>query len=144
MFYEDAKTAARVLGLTLTSRDKGENRFHGGLPYHQLDSYLGKLIAAGFRRRCASKSRTPEGPGSGEARSHAAGDAGDPADDALLDPASATIWRRSLFPAGRRNARDQVGLAWADLSTGRFYATVASRAVGRLSWRESGPPNACQ
>ena len=50
LFYEDAKTAARVLGLTLTSRDKGENPIPmAGFPYHQLESYLGKLIAAGLR-----------------------------------------------------------------------------------------------
>src|SRR2546423_15576278 len=50
LFYEDAKTAARSLGLTLTSRDKGENPIPiAGFPYHQLDGYLGKLTAAGFR-----------------------------------------------------------------------------------------------
>src|SRR5688572_32738519 len=50
LFYDDAKTASRVLGLALTSRDKGENPIPmAGFPYHQLESYLGKLIAAGFR-----------------------------------------------------------------------------------------------
>ena len=50
MFHEDAKTAARVLNLALTSREKGENATPmAGFPHHQLESYLGKLIAAGFR-----------------------------------------------------------------------------------------------
>src|SRR5476649_2653554 len=50
LFFDDAKTAARVLGLSLTSRDKGENPVPmAGFPYHQLESYLGKLIAAGLR-----------------------------------------------------------------------------------------------
>ena len=50
LFYEDAKTVARALNLTLTSRDKGENPVPmAGFPHHQLDSYLAKLIAAGFR-----------------------------------------------------------------------------------------------
>ncbi len=41
LFYDDAKTAARVLGLTLTSRDKGENPIPmAGFPHHQLESYL--------------------------------------------------------------------------------------------------------
>ena len=48
MFYEDAKTAARVLGLTLTSREKGAVPMTG-FPYHQLDGYLKKLTSAGFR-----------------------------------------------------------------------------------------------
>src|SRR5438067_13469701 len=50
LFHEDAKTVAHVLGLTLTSRDKGENPVPmAGFPHHQLESYLGKLIASGFR-----------------------------------------------------------------------------------------------
>ena len=50
LFYEDAKTAARVVGLTLTSRDKGENPIPmAGFPHHQLDGYLAKLIKLGYR-----------------------------------------------------------------------------------------------
>lgn len=49
-FYEafdsDADTAAKVLELTLTKR--GEIRMTG-FPYHQLDGYLAKLVAAGHR-----------------------------------------------------------------------------------------------
>src|SRR4029078_10262976 len=50
LFHDDAKTAARVLGLALTSRDKGENPVPmAGFPYHQLASYLARLIASGLR-----------------------------------------------------------------------------------------------
>jgi DNA mismatch repair protein MutS len=50
MFYEDAKTASRVLGLTLTSRSKGPTAVPlAGIPYHALDSYLSRLIKAGLR-----------------------------------------------------------------------------------------------
>ena len=50
LFDEDAKLAARTLGLSLTSRDKGENPIPmAGFPHHQLDGYLAKLIHAGFR-----------------------------------------------------------------------------------------------
>ena len=39
LFHDDAKTAARVLGLALTSRDKGENPMPmAGFPYHQLEA----------------------------------------------------------------------------------------------------------
>ena len=47
MFYEDAVTAARVLELTLTSRAKdasGAAIPMCGMPFHALDSYLGRLI----------------------------------------------------------------------------------------------------
>jgi DNA mismatch repair protein MutS len=50
MFYEDAKTASRLLGLTLTSRSKGPTAVPlAGIPYHALDSYLRRLVAAGQR-----------------------------------------------------------------------------------------------
>ncbi|MEN8210017.1 MAG: DNA mismatch repair protein MutS, partial [Candidatus Fermentibacteria bacterium] len=52
-FLEDAKTISRVLGITLTSRGKsrenGEKIPLAGFPYHALDSYLSKLIKAGYR-----------------------------------------------------------------------------------------------
>jgi DNA mismatch repair protein MutS len=50
MFYEDAKTASRVLGLALTARSKGPTAVPlAGLPYHALDGYLARLIKAGIR-----------------------------------------------------------------------------------------------
>jgi len=50
MFYEDAKTASRVLGLALTSRSKGPTAVPlAGIPYHALDNYLARLIRAGHR-----------------------------------------------------------------------------------------------
>jgi DNA mismatch repair protein MutS len=50
-FNEDAQAAARVLGLTLTSRSTGEGEPvpMTGFPYHALDGYLRKLILAGYR-----------------------------------------------------------------------------------------------
>src|SRR5439155_24808730 len=47
LFDEDAEVAARVLGLTLTSRDKQIPM--AGFPHHQLDAYLRKLLHAGHR-----------------------------------------------------------------------------------------------
>ncbi len=51
MFYEDAKIASRVLEITLTSRDR--NKENGvpmcGVPAHAADSYLTRLVQAGYR-----------------------------------------------------------------------------------------------
>ena len=48
LFYDDAKIAARTVNLALTSREKGAGAVPmAGFPHHQLESYLGKLIAAG-------------------------------------------------------------------------------------------------
>ena len=51
-YCEDAITAAQVLGITLTRRNnKGKTATTemAGFPYHALDSYLPKLIRAGYR-----------------------------------------------------------------------------------------------
>lgn len=46
LFYEDALTAAKTLGLTVTSRGSAAM---AGFPYHQLEAYLQKLVASGYR-----------------------------------------------------------------------------------------------
>ena len=55
-FYEtyadDAVTASKVLGITLTRRNNGRQKGAtemAGFPYHALDTYLPKLIRAGMR-----------------------------------------------------------------------------------------------
>src|SRR5919201_3482653 len=47
LFDADAETAARLLGLTLTSRDKTVSM--AGFPHHSLEGYLRKLLQAGLR-----------------------------------------------------------------------------------------------
>lgn len=52
MFFDDAVTASKVLGITLTSRNSkdDENRVPlCGVPYHAVSSYLAKMIKAGFK-----------------------------------------------------------------------------------------------
>ncbi|MCL2624497.1 MAG: hypothetical protein FWD31_12615, partial [Planctomycetaceae bacterium] len=60
LFNDDAKIAAKVLGLALTSREKGSNATPmAGFPHHQLDAYIGKLIAAGFRAAVCDQMEDP-------------------------------------------------------------------------------------
>lgn len=51
MFYEDAKLASEVLGLTLTSREHGKSEKVplAGIPHHSLETYLARLIRAGYK-----------------------------------------------------------------------------------------------
>jgi DNA mismatch repair protein MutS len=117
MFHDDAKTAARVLNLALTSREKGENATPmAGFPHHQLESYLGKLIAAGFRAAVCEQVEDPK-LAKGLVRREVTRivTPGTVTDDALLDP------RASNFLAAVAPG-DPVGLAWVELSTGRFVA----------------------
>ena len=65
-FDEDAETAARVLGIVLTSRPMGgeEGRIPlAGIPYHQLDRYLDQLVAAGYRVAIADQTSVPPSRG---------------------------------------------------------------------------------
>ena len=50
-YCEDAITASRILGITLTHRNNGYNKGDemAGFPHHALDTYLPKLIRAGKR-----------------------------------------------------------------------------------------------
>ncbi len=50
MFFDDAKTAARVLNLTLTAREggKGQKVPMAGIPYHAAENYISRLVKQGF------------------------------------------------------------------------------------------------
>ena len=88
LFFEDAKTAAREFGLTLTSRDKGENPIPmAGFPHHQLDGYLGKIIAAGYRAAVCEQVEDPkQAKGLVKREVTRVVSPGTLTDDALLDP----------------------------------------------------------
>ncbi len=131
LFFEDAKTVARVLGLTLTSRDKGENPIPmAGFPHHQLDGYLAKLIHAGFRCAVCEQVEDPKlAKGLVKREVTRVVSPGTITDDALLDPKEANWLLAICEDAGRSTeARSRLGLAWADLSTGRFLATTIDQA----------------
>ena len=119
LFFEDAKTAARTLGLSLTSRDKGENPIPmAGFPHHQLDGYLAKIIAAGLRAAVCEQVEDPkQAKGIVKREISRIVSRGTVTDDALLDPAESNFLL-AVCPG------DACGLAWIDISTGRFEASV--------------------
>lgn len=147
LFYEDAKTIARVLGLTLTSRDKGENPIPmAGFPYHQLDGYLAKLIRQGFRVAVCEQveeadanqatSNKPTGSAKAIVRREVQRivTAGTLTEDSLLDPRASNLLvavAGQVQQATRSSkAEAMVGICWVELSTGRFEAGVyPQRAV---------------
>src|SRR5262245_16484631 len=135
LFYDDAVTAARILGLTLTSRDKGSTNPvpMAGFPYHALDGYLRKLIAAGHKAAICDQMEDPK-LAKGLVRREVTRivTPGTLTEDALLDP------RESNYLAAVCPTKTGVGLAWLELSTGRFQcfdveASVSSRNEGAKS-----------
>jgi len=121
LFYEDAETAAKVLGLTLTSRDKGSSNPvpMAGFPYHALENYLQKLIHAGFRTAICDQVEDPKkAKGLVKREVTRIVTPGTLTDDALLDP------RASNFLAAIHFDKERVGCAWLELSTGEFLTST--------------------
>ncbi|SFI45253.1 DNA mismatch repair protein MutS [Planctomicrobium piriforme] len=117
LFHEDAQIAAKVLGLTLTSRDKGSANPvpMAGFPYHALEGYLRKLISSGHKAAICEQVEDPK-TAKGMVRREVTRivTPGTLTDEALLDP------RRSNFLAAVCPFKDRVGIAWLELSTGKF------------------------
>ncbi len=117
LFYEDAVTASKAVGLTLTSRDKASTNPipMAGFPYHQLDGYLQKLVRAGFRAAICDQMEDPKlakGPVKRDVTRVVT--PGTLTEDSLLDP------RESNFLACVFPTKEICGLAWLEVSTGRF------------------------
>jgi len=127
LFYEDAVVASKAVGLTLTSRDKGSPNPipMAGFPYHQLDGYLQKLVRAGFRAAICEQMEDPKlakGPVKRDVTRVVT--PGTLTEDSLLDP------RESNFLACVYPTKDVCGLAWLEVSTGRFLmADLAAEHV---------------
>jgi len=120
LFYRDAEIAAPVLDITLTSRGKsaGKPIPMAGVPYHAADSYLAKLVLAGFSVAIAEQIGDPnESKGPVERKVVRVVTPGTLTDESLLD-ASGDALIVSVF---RHQLR--AGIAWMDLSSGRFQVT---------------------
>ncbi len=119
-FYEDAKTVSRVLGLTLTSRNKGENPVPlAGIPYHALDNYLAKLVRAGFKVAISEQVEDPK-LAKGVVKREVV---------RVITPG--TLTEDSLLEEGSNNylaaivADDrQIGAACLDLASGDFFTMI--------------------
>ncbi len=119
-FEDDAKTASRVLGITLTSREMGKGqRFPmAGIPYHALNSYLGKLIAAGHKVAiCEQTSDPEEGKGLVDRGVSRVVTPGTVVEPDLLQQKS-NNYLAAVVVEG-----DQAGLAYVDITTGEFATT---------------------
>ena len=64
LFGEDAEIASKILGLTLTSRDRTLPM--AGFPHHQLETYLHRLLKAGQRVAICEQVESPSGKVPGE------------------------------------------------------------------------------
>jgi DNA mismatch repair protein MutS len=131
LFNADAEVASRVLGLTLTSRDKTIPM--AGFPHHALDTHLRKLLHAGHRVAICDQVEDPA-VAKGLVRREVTRvvTPGTLTEDNLLDP------RRANHLASIHLQGTQLGVAWLELSAGQFQAADISweslgDELGRLS-----------
>ncbi|MCL4721536.1 MAG: DNA mismatch repair protein MutS, partial [Gammaproteobacteria bacterium] len=117
LFYDDARRAAELLDITLTARGKsaGQSIPMAGVPYHAADQYLARLVRAGESVALCEQIGDPAtSKGPVERRVVRILTPGTLTDDALLET------RRDNLVAAVCRGDGGFGLAWLELSAGRF------------------------
>jgi len=134
LFFDDAKAAAATLDIALTSRGEhdGAPIPMCGVPVHSAESYLARLIKGGHRVAIAEQTETP-------AEAKARGSKALVARAIVRYVTAGTLTEETLLDARRDNmlvaiasvggeGSEEIGLAAADISTGRFE-TMTLRAA---------------
>ncbi len=121
-FHDDAKTIASAVGLTLTKRKDGVPL--AGIPHHQLEVYLRRLVDLGFRVAVADQVQDPKlAKGVVDRAVTRVVTPGTLVDESLLDPErSSTLAAVAFDPSDQRLA----GLAIIDPATGAFAVLEGS------------------
>jgi len=130
LFYDDAQKAARLLDITLTKRGQsaGEPIPMAGVPFHSVEPYLAKLIKAGESIAICEQIGDPAtSKGPVERKVMRVVTPGTVTDEALLEE------RQESLLAAVFAQEDQFGLAWLDLSSGRFRVLQATGTETLLS-----------
>ena len=127
MFFEDAVTAAPILEITLTSRNKAKEDAVPlcGFPYHAASAYITKLVEKGFKVAICEQVEDPKNAKGIVKR------------DVIRVITPGLVLDEENLKAGENNylacissGRDTLGLAFLDISTGEFQ-------IGEFSDREA-------
>ncbi len=120
MFYDDAKTASKVLELVLTGRacGNGERAPMCGVPFHSADSYIARLVNNGYKVAICEQTEDP------------ALAKGIVSRDVIRIITPGTVIENLMLDEGRNNYLavifihgDCAGLCFADVSTGKLSLT---------------------
>ena len=137
MFFDDAETASRALGIVLTKRGKHQGRDIPmcGVPVVRADEYLHRLIVLGHRVAVCEQLEDPAEAKKRGSKSVVRRDVirlvtpGTLTEDTLLDAKRnnylLAVARARLSSAGEEN---RFALAWIDISTGEFHIAECDRA----------------
>jgi DNA mismatch repair protein MutS len=120
MFFEDAETAAGILDIALTARNKSDDGSVPlcGVPYHSAEPYIQKLLRAGHKVAVCEQIEDPK----------TAKGVVDRAVVRVITPGTVTAEealdaRGNNFLAAVRRGHRGFGLALADITTGAFRCT---------------------
>jgi DNA mismatch repair protein MutS len=119
-FYEDAKIASRVLGITLTARDKdrGEPVPLAGFPHHAIDTYLSKFVKAGYKIAICEQMEDPK-----KAKGIVKREIIRVVTPGTLTELNMLDQKSNNYLASISKINDSYGFAHVDLSTGEFSVT---------------------
>jgi len=129
LFFEDAELVSRELELTLTGRACGENKRAPmcGVPHHAANTYIGRLIAKGYRVAIAEQMTDPALAKGLVER------------DVIRIVTPGTVLEDNLLVGDRNNyiacvfkSEQDAGLAYADISTGEFSVCIFDAQQGKL------------
>ncbi len=136
LFFDDAETASRALGIMLTKRGKhqGQDIPMCGVPVHAADEYLQKLIRLGHRVAVCEQLEDPAAAKKRGAKSVVKRDVvrlvtpGTLTEDSLLDATranflTALFWRSK----NAKEEEEQIAFASLDISTGEFIMGEAPK-----------------
>ena len=132
LFFDDAVAASGALDIALTKRGKhlGEDIPMCGVPVHSHEAYLERLIRKGFKVAVCEQTEDPAEAKKRGGKSVVARAVrrlvtpGTLTEDTLLDARA----HNYLAAVAKTGSEDDLGLAWADVSTGEFAVTSVSPA----------------
>ncbi len=119
-FFEDAKITSRALDIALTKRgikNSEQSIPLAGIPYHSLDSYLGKMIKQGYKIAIVEQMEDPK-----EAKGVVKRDL-----TRIVTPGTVIdqnlIGKNNNYIAALSIGKDNYGISFIDISTGDFFTT---------------------
>jgi DNA mismatch repair protein MutS len=135
MFFEDAQTAARILDIALTSRNKNEEAAIPlcGVPYHAAEPYIQKLLDAGHKVAVCEQVEDPK-----NARGVVQREVVRVITPGTVTAAEALDARGNNFLTAVYREDEGFGLAVTDITTGEFRFTELAEAqslvdeIGRI------------
>jgi len=129
MFFEDAHTAAKILDIALTSRNKREDSSVPlcGVPYHSAEPYIQKLLDAGHKVAVCEQVEDPA-----TAKGVVKREVVRVITPGTVTAAEALDARGNNFLAAVCKERDRFGLAVTDITTGEFRCTELAEGAALL------------